>query len=142
MRKTAHVGLQVGTTIILIFLQSCSLGIFRTAPVYDISEMLLEERLNGYLIRLVARREISDLEVLVNREYWLYITIAEATVDLDNLQSLKPEGLVEVIEVSSFESSVQIMLKLSQKIRYCDVLRDEKSNDILLALHLDWNVDG
>ncbi len=142
MRKTRYIGLSIGITIVFIFLQSCSLSIFRTVPDYDVSDLLIEERRNGYLLRIVAHRQISQFEAWVNREEWLYITIAEATVNLENLELLKPSGLIELIEVTPFEGSVQIVMKLSRTIRYCDVIRDKKSNDILVALHFDWKKDA
>ncbi len=141
MRKTCYIRLSIGITIVFISLQSCSLSIFRTAPDYDVSDVLIEERRNGYLLRIVAHRQISQFEAWVNREEWLYITIAEATVNLENLELLRPSGLIELIEVTPFEGSVQIAMKLSRTIRYCDVIRDKKSNDILVALHFDWEKD-
>ncbi len=134
IRQTVWV---VGITVSLLFVQSCSLGIFTAGPRFDVSDVTLEERLNGYLIRIVANRPIDDFEVLVNRDYRLNITIAEASVDLESLRSLRPTGLVEEIEVTPSEHFVQLMMKFSRKIRYRDVIRLRNSNDILLAIHLD-----
>ncbi len=138
MRACVHIGLAAAIATVTLALQSCSLGLFSTAPKFDVSDVQLEERFNGYLIRIVAHREIHHFEVLVNRDNWLYITIAEASVDLENLASLEPIGLIELIEVTPFETSTQIVMRLSRKIRYCDVIRDEKSNDIIVAVHIDW----
>ena len=138
MRACVHIGLAAAIATVPLALQSCSLGLFSAAPKFDVSDVQLEERFNGYLIRIVAHREIRHFEALVSRDNWLYITIAEASVDLENLASLEPTGLIELIEVTPFETSIQIVMRLSRKIRYCDVIRDEKSNDILVALHIDW----
>ena len=138
MRACVHIGLAAAIATVTLALQSCSLGLFSAAPKFDVSYVQLEERFNGYLIRIVAHREIHHFEALVNRDNWLYITIAEASVDFENLSSLEPIGIIELIEVTQFETSIQIAMRLSRKIRYCDVIRDEKSNDIIVAVHIDW----
>lgn len=144
MRSNRQLGLAVGIALFALTLQSCSLGIFRTAPEYAVSDLLIEEHLNGYLIRIVAHSEIDHFEAWASVSNWLYITIAEVAVNIENLELLKPAGIVERIEITPFETSVQIAMKLSRRIRYCDVIRDTKSYDILVALHLDqgsskWN---
>ena len=138
MQKYGPVILAIGITLVFISFQSCSLRIFRTAPEYDVSDILVEERSNGYLVRIVAHRELRQFEAWINRGNWLYLTIAEAKVKLDNLESLRRAGLVELVEITPFESSVQIAMKFPKKIRYRDIIRDKESNDIIIALHLEW----
>ena len=114
---------------------SCS-SLFRTISPYDVSAVSLEKRENGYLVHIAARRPLKNFEAWVNQDYWLYMTIAEASVDLKGLQQLKPGGLVEQVDLALFEDSVQIAIKLSKRIRFRDIIHDAKSDDIFVALHL------
>ncbi|HEY4644185.1 MAG TPA: hypothetical protein VIH68_05670 [Bacteroidota bacterium] len=127
--------LVMAIVLIGLSLSSCS-SLFRTFSPYDVSAVSLEKRENGYLVHIAARRPLKNFEAWVNQDYWLYMTIAEASVDLEGLQQLKPGGLVEQVDLALFEDSVQIAIKLSKRIRFREIIHDAKSDDIFVALHL------
>jgi len=100
--------------------------------VYDIS---VDRRSNGYLLRIKTSKKISDYEVWIARNNWLYITIANARVDVQAVKKLSSPDLFSDVEVIPYAQSVQISFKLIPKIEHYDVIVDKETNDILITLY-------
>ena len=101
---------------------------------FDVSDLKIEKKSNGYLICLSANKRIEGIEAFISKSNWLIITIANASMDMNKVKSLKPVGIIQKIEIDKFESSVQLSLKLSEKGGRVEVVHDPETNDIFVDL--------
>ncbi|CUU06416.1 N-acetylmuramoyl-L-alanine amidase [Candidatus Kryptobacter tengchongensis] len=106
-------------------------------PKFDVYDVKVEKRKNGYLFKILTARKISDYEVWLGRNNWLYITIANAKVDISALKNLSAPELFSDIEVIPHSRSVQISFKLKPKIKHYEVIADKNGTDILISLYID-----
>jgi hypothetical protein len=114
---------------ISIILDSC---VPPSNSVFDVSNLTIEKKSNGYLIWVSATKRIDEMEAFVSKSNWLIITIANASIDMNKVKSMKPLGIIQKIEIEKFESSVQVSMKLSEKVGRVEVVHDPKTNDIFV----------
>ncbi len=114
-----------------IFLSSCATFV---STSYDISDMVVEQKQNGYLIELSAHRPVKDVTAFISKDNWLVITLVGATVDFDRLRTWPPDDLISQVQVVGYSTSVQLTLKLKKDFHTCDVVHPPDSNDIDIAL--------
>ena len=116
---------------ITIILDSCS-SFLRTQ--YDVSDLKIEKKLNGYLLKFTANKRIEDMEAFVSQSDWLIVTIANATVDTEKIKSAEFPGIIQEIQTENFGLSVQVSLKLSRKPGKVEVVRDPELYDFYIDL--------
>jgi N-acetylmuramoyl-L-alanine amidase len=104
------------------------------AQPYDVPSVSLEGKSNGMLIRIAGTRRLVDVESWLRQDNWLYVTISEARADTAAINALRPEGLVRQIVAVQTPTSVQLTFRLEGKIAIADLLRDDTSNDLLIAI--------
>ena len=104
------------------------------SPTYDVSDLRVEQKKNGYLVDLVAHRQIGDVAAFVTRDNWLIITMVDATVDFDRLRAIEPNDLISTCQVVGSKTSVQLTLKLKKEFRSCEVVRGPSITDVSVAL--------
>ncbi len=102
---------------------------------YDINDLTIEQRRNGYLIRIKATRPFNEYEAWLRQDNWLYVTIANARADTAKLNSAKPTGIVQKILVIQNPTAVQLTFKLNRRAESAQILPDPSSNDLLLTVH-------
>lgn len=117
---------------ILVQCSSCSM-IFR--QTFDITDLQVEKRSNGYFVQIAATRDLHDIEALLVRGSWLVVTIAGVKVDFERLRSIQPDDVLYSVEVTGFRTSVQLTIKLRRDFESCQVVQDQKSSDVLIVLH-------
>jgi N-acetylmuramoyl-L-alanine amidase len=103
------------------------------AAAFDIPSVRFEPKANGMLIRILASRRIGDIESWY-RDGWLYVTIPDARADTTAIQAVPPVGIVREIVAIQSPTSVQLTFRLGGSIAATEALRDESSDDILLAV--------
>jgi N-acetylmuramoyl-L-alanine amidase len=106
-----------------------------SAPAFDVPMVRFEPKTNGLLIRIVATRRLPDVESWLREDKWLYVTIPEAHADTTAINALRPLRIVKEIVAIQSPTSVQLTFRLSGKITTTELVRDEASNDLLLAVH-------
>ncbi len=111
----------------------CSCGSF-IPPSYDISNLNVEQKQNGYLVELTAHRPIKDVSAFISKDNWLIITLVGATVDFDRLRTRSPDDLISQVQVVGYSTSVQLTLKLKKDFRSCDVMHPPGSDNIDISL--------
>jgi hypothetical protein len=116
---------------ITIALDSCTSSL---TSRFDVSGLIIEKKLNGYLIKFTANKRIDDMVAFVSQSNWLIVTIANASIDSVRIGSAKPMGIIEKIETQKFESSVQVSIKLSDKVEKVEVVRDPETYDMYVNL--------
>jgi len=105
-----------------------------TTAGYDFTTLRLEPKSNGMLIRIPTSRPLNNFESWLKLDGWLYVTIADATADIDAINRLKPVGLVKKIVAIQSPTSVQLTFKLTGKIAASEITKEEGSDDILISL--------
>ncbi len=104
------------------------------AAPFDIPRIALETKTNGMLIRISATRRLLDVESWLRQDNWLYVTIPEARADTATINALPPNNLVRQIVALQTPTSIQLTFRLGGKIAVADLLRDDSSNDLLIAI--------
>jgi len=104
------------------------------AQPFDVPSVALETKANGMLIRIAGTRRLVDVESWLRQDNWLYVTISEARADTAAINALRPEGLIREIVALQTPTAVQLTFRLAGKIAIADLLRDETSNDLLIAI--------
>jgi N-acetylmuramoyl-L-alanine amidase len=109
-------------------------GTLKPKPVYDITGIGIEERVNGYLLRINATKHFSDCESWVKPDGWVYVTIPNARADVARLNSMKPFSVVNSVIAIQQPGSVQLTLRCDKKFSRCEIIPDPGENDILISL--------
>lgn len=116
-------------------MQAISLGAPPTTPSFDITGVEIEPRLNGYLLSVKARRKLGDYDAFLKQDGWLFVTIADAQADTLALNKLKFQGVIKRVLTFQSPTSVQLTFKVDPDIIQAEVINDDNSNNLLIALH-------
>lgn len=108
-----------------------------TRPKFDVYNAKVEKRSNGYLLRIMTAKKITDYEVWLGRNNWLNITIPNAKVNVSAFKSLSASELFSDVEVIPYPQSVQVSLRLKPKIKHYEVIVDKDNTDILISLYVN-----
>ena len=106
-------------------------------PKFDVYDVKVEKRTNGYLLRIMTAKKITDYEVWLGRDNWFNITISNARVDISAFKNLSAPDLFGGVEVIPYSQSVQVSFKLKPKIKHYEVIADKESTDILISLYIN-----
>jgi N-acetylmuramoyl-L-alanine amidase len=101
---------------------------------FDVPSVALEPKTNGMLIRISATRRLVDVESWLRQDNWLYVTIPEVHADTAGINALPPTGIVRRIVAVQTPTAVQLTFRLEGRIAIADLLRDNNSNDLLIAV--------
>ena len=113
-----------------------------TARNFDISRATVDARRNGTVIRLHARRSMGTPTVLESDESTLLLSVANATVDENELAQTPFAGNdVRSISASQDGKDARIEIRLGEGVSSKNVLRDGQSNDILVTLYRSAEVE-
>ncbi len=104
------------------------------APRCDVTGLSIEKKSNGYLVTVKANKRIDDVEAFVSQSQWLIITIANASVDTEAIESVRPSGIFRKIITDSFGSSVQVSLQLSQTVEKVELVRAPDTDDFFVTV--------
>ncbi len=110
-------------------------GEFRPAHHIDITGMEVEERKNGYLIRLKSNRSIKDFSGFYREDGWFYLTIVGARVDMNAFKNFAPKTPVRRVVPEQTPTAFQLSIQLNREVHSTDIFRDPKGDDIIIALH-------
>jgi N-acetylmuramoyl-L-alanine amidase len=102
---------------------------------YDITDIHIEKKLNGYLINIGVNKKLADIESWLKPDGWLFITINNARGDTIALSSTKPLGVVKQVMAFQSPSSLQLTFRLSSDVEQAEVINDPASENILVSLH-------
>lgn len=121
--------------------RTISLGVPPATPSFDITGIEIEPRLNGYLLTLKARRKLGDYDAFLKQDGWLFVTIADAQADTLAFNKLKFQGVIRRVLAFQSPTSVQLTFKVDPDIIQADVINDDKSNDLVIALHTKSEIE-
>jgi len=109
-----------------------------TAPSvspFDITNVVIEPKLNGYLMTIEAPRKLGDVEAWLKPDGWLFVTVANAKADTNALAKLKPYGAIRNILVFQSPTSVQLTFKVAPDVIKAELINESGTNNLLVALH-------
>ncbi|HTY59377.1 MAG TPA: N-acetylmuramoyl-L-alanine amidase [Bacteroidota bacterium] len=110
------------------------IGTQSVQPAFDIPTVSLEPKSNGMLIRIGATRKLREYENWMRADGWMYVTIGDARADIAAINAVKPAGIVREIIAIQSPTSVQLTFRLSGKIAASEIVNDDASNDLILAI--------
>ncbi len=115
--------------------EQLSVGTEDKAGKYSVTGIEVEEKKNGYLLRIHATERLPDAEAVLQGGEWLYVTVPRGRANVPQLSGTFATGLVRrVIPVQSVQS-LQISFQLREKIQAVEIVQDRTGTDILIALH-------
>ena len=106
---------------------------------YDFTSLVMEQKVNGMLVRIPAARPLKDLESWFSDDGWLYVTVADAKADVAAINRIRPIGLIRQIVAVQSPSAVQLTFKLTGNVANTEIQRDERSNDLLISIRTPTN---
>ncbi|HEX9614236.1 MAG TPA: N-acetylmuramoyl-L-alanine amidase, partial [Bacteroidota bacterium] len=102
---------------------------------FDITNVAIESKLNGYLMTIEAARKLGDVEAWLKPDGWLFVTVANAKADTNALAKLKPYGAIRRVLVFQSATSVQLTFKVAPDVVKAEILNEPRTNNLLVALH-------
>jgi len=122
--------------------EQLSVGTDAKAGKFTVTGIDVEEKKNGFLLRIHTTERLPDAEKTLQGGEWLYLTVPGATADVARLGGMFPTGLVKrVIPVQSAQS-LQISFQLREKIESAEIVPDRAGTDILIALRTVKTANG
>lgn len=106
-----------------------------STSLYDITDVRIEPKLNGYLMTVEATRKLGDVEAWLKPDGWLFVTVTNAKADTTTLSKLKPFGAIRRILVFQSPTSVQLTFKVAPDVVRAEVLNDPGTHNLLVSLH-------
>lgn len=103
--------------------------------LFDITNVQIEPKLNGYLMTIEASRKLGDVEAWLKPDGWLFVTITNARADTAALSKLQPYGAIRRILVFQSPSSVQLTFKVAPDVVHAEVITDPGTDNLLVSLH-------
>jgi N-acetylmuramoyl-L-alanine amidase len=116
---------------------SISVGSAKLESRYDVADLAIEERSNGYLINIHCTKNLPDYESWlkpIGNDTWVYVTIANARADIAALNRIPPHGFLKKLVVFQSPTSVQLTMKVKGEMNSAEVIPAQGSNNILVAL--------
>ncbi len=104
------------------------------ASAFTIPTVDLEQKANGMLIRIRSTAHIKDVESWLRQDNWLYVTLVDVKADCATINALRGNGIVNKIVAIQSPTSVQLTFKLSGTVAATEILREDDSHDILIAV--------
>lgn len=105
------------------------------ATPFDITNVAIERKMNGYLMTVEASRKLADVEAWLKPDGWLFVTVANAKADTTSLARIRPYGAIRRILVFQSPTAVQLTFKVAPDVVKAEVLNEPGSNNLLIALH-------
>lgn len=102
---------------------------------FDITNVQIEPKLNGYLMTIEASRKLGEVEAWLKPDGWLFVTVTNARADTVALSKLQPYGAIRRILVFQSPSSVQLTFKVAPDVMHAEVITDPGTNNLLVSLH-------
>lgn len=120
-----------------------TMGIDASPPLaaFDITDFIVEPKLNGYLLTLKASRPLGDVEAWLKPDGWLFVTVTDARADTVALTKHVPAGPITKVLVFQSATSVQLTFRLTSDVVKAEVVDDPSSPNLQLSLRTQSAVE-
>ncbi len=117
------------------FFPACA-AVYRAAGgEYDVGAITASQKSNGWVIKIEATTNISDVTAWLGNDNWLYITIPDTSVNVRQLNQLEQSPIVAKEEFFRYEEAVQVTLQLQEKMDQVVILRYPDNDNIYVVLY-------
>ncbi len=120
-----------------IIKQSQDLAVSNTK--FDLFDFTIEEKSNGYIFRIKSRKAIQSVSKNLSGSF-LYLRVPNTTIDIERFNTSISNGIIESISSVQSGANADIKLTLKGKIQSHEIVREKRTNDILLLLHVSSEV--
>ncbi len=101
----------------------------------NITGVSIEEKANGYLLRIHALQKFTDVvQSMQNTDKWLYVTIPNGKANVAKLNKLKFTGVVKKLIAVQSPLSLQLSFRVDKKITSTELVSNTNSNDVIVIL--------
>lgn len=94
----------------------------------------IEEKKNGYLLRIHLTAPAQDFNRSLQVGEWMYVTLPAARGDTIKLDTTFPSGIIRRIKPIQSATVLQLSVQIRGRIETSEIVRDASSNDLLLTL--------
>lgn len=101
---------------------------------FEIYDMLIEEKSNGTLIKLFAKKEIRKFTSGISDNN-LYLTIMGANLDRERISKVEPKGLIKKIDVKKLAQSFQLTFSLKEGYSTAETYFDRERKELIITIH-------
>jgi N-acetylmuramoyl-L-alanine amidase len=103
---------------------------------YNISDIHIEEKANGTIIRIEAEKKFKkrELSTFLHDNGWFYITAQGGSVDTTEIIKTDTRGIVQRISVEDLEGGIQLAFYLRSEIERHEISQNKKTNEIVVTL--------
>lgn len=101
---------------------------------YDILDLVVEQKSNGYLLTLVSTKRLVEVESWLKPDGWLFLTITNALADTFRLQKKALQPPLSKFFIFQSPTSVQLTMKVSPDVERAEVLQDPSTTNLLILL--------
>ncbi len=106
----------------------------RSTVRYDIYSAKIENKANGTLVRLRTKGKIKQPSSSV-KDNVLYIYFSNVTIDNNQINTLKPKGLINDISIKYIRGNPQLEFKLNKGYDKHEIFYDEDIGELLISIH-------
>lgn len=111
----------------------------RSTASFDLFDFTVEEKSNGYIFRIKSRKTIQSVSKNLSGKF-LYLRIPNSTIDTERFNTSLNNGIIETISSIQNGTNADIKLTLKEKIQSHEIVREKRTNDILLLLHVSPDI--
>ncbi len=101
---------------------------------YNISEILIDEKANGTLIRLKSNKKSIKHTSSVQNGI-LFILLNDVTANPDISKEFIPKGMIKALNIQKIGSTTQIEFALNEGYDSHETFNDYSSKDLLISIH-------
>ncbi|HKJ68985.1 MAG TPA: N-acetylmuramoyl-L-alanine amidase [bacterium] len=107
---------------------------FEYSP-FNITNIIIEEKKNGTLIRVPVTREFRENEIAAAvKPGWMYLTVAGGYMNARQLARVPTAGAVRRVVPIQMENSAQLSFRLRNQVEDYDVYQNSNPREIVLSL--------
>lgn len=106
----------------------------RSAVKYDLFSAKIENKTNGTLLRIAAKRAIQSPTSSISNNI-LYVFLNDVTIDKNVISTLKTKGFIKNVTVKHVNGNPQLEIRLKEGYDKFEVFYDEDIGEILISIH-------
>lgn len=114
-------------------------GPLKSSTQFDLFDFAIEEKSNGYIFRIKSQKAVQSISKSLSGNF-LYLRIPNTTIDLEKFNTILDNGLIESVSAIQSGQNSDIKIALKEKIQSHEIVREKRTNDILLLIHVSPDI--
>lgn len=112
---------------------------FKSSSQFDLFDFAIEEKSNGYIFRIKSQKAVQSISKSLSGNF-LYLRIPNTSIDIDKFNTILDNGLIESVSAIQSGNNSDIKIALKEKIQSHEIVREKRTNDILLLIHVSPDI--